>query len=76
MIDWAVTCIVFVHDSFFFWAVLEHVEGTCLFEGSGPVGGIGEELALRYFKDVVQGLMYLHSHVSVGTSRNGKIFFW
>lgn len=47
------------------WAVLEHVEGTCLFEGSGRVGGIGEELALRYFRDVVQGLVYLHSRVSV-----------
>jgi [calcium/calmodulin-dependent protein kinase] kinase len=48
-----------------FWAVLEHVEGTSLFEGSGPVGGIGEELALRYFRDVVRGLVYLHSCVSV-----------
>lgn len=43
------------------YMVLEYVEGRCIFEGSGPPGGIGEETAMRYFRDVVAGLMYLHS---------------
>lgn len=43
--------------------MLSYVEGNRIFEGSGPPGGIGEALARKYFRDVVAGLSYLHSHV-------------
>ena len=42
--------------------VLECIEGRWICEGSGPPGGIGEATARRYIRDVVAGLMYLHSH--------------
>lgn len=48
-------------DDDHFYMVLEYVEGRRIFEGSGPPGGIGEANAQRYFRDVVEGLMYLHS---------------
>ncbi|KAH9307810.1 hypothetical protein KI387_035721, partial [Taxus chinensis] len=41
--------------------VLEYVEGRWIFQGSGPAGGIGEDIARRYFRDILQGLIYLHS---------------
>lgn len=45
-------------------SVLEYVEGKWIFEGSGsPGGGLGEVTARRYLRDIVSGLMYLHSHV-------------
>eukprot|EP00850_Spirogloea_muscicola_P016871 SM000140S00620 [mRNA] locus=s140:361642:364306:+ [translate_table: standard] len=44
------------------YMVLEYVEGGCLFEGTGPPGGIGEKQARRYFRDTLAGLMYLHYH--------------
>lgn len=50
--------------SLFFNVVLEYVEGDCICEGSGPPGGIGDDTARGYFRDVVAGLMYLHAHVS------------
>lgn len=43
------------------YMILEYVEGRCMFEGSGPCGGIGEENAQKYFRDLVAGIMYLHS---------------
>jgi serine/threonine protein kinase len=43
-------------------AVLEYAEEGWIFEGSGPVGGIGEAVSRRYLSDVVAGLMYLHQH--------------
>ncbi|KAI5083733.1 hypothetical protein GOP47_0003476 [Adiantum capillus-veneris] len=43
------------------YMILEYIEGRCMFEGSGPPGGIGEATARRYFKDVVTGIVYLHS---------------
>lgn len=45
-----------------FYMVMEYVEGRWICEGSGPPGGIGEATARRYFRDVVSGLTYLHSH--------------
>ncbi|XP_031112408.1 serine/threonine-protein kinase GRIK2 [Ipomoea triloba] len=46
-----------------FYMVLEYVEGKWIFEGSGsPGGGLGEVTARRYLRDIVSGLMYLHSH--------------
>lgn len=47
-------------ESDHFYMVLEYAEGRRIFEGSGPSGGIGEGNAQRYFRDVVEGLMYLH----------------
>eukprot|EP00271_Cylindrocystis_brebissonii_P007747 TRINITY_DN21415_c0_g1_i2.p1 TRINITY_DN21415_c0_g1~~TRINITY_DN21415_c0_g1_i2.p1 ORF type:complete len:461 (+),score=78.02 TRINITY_DN21415_c0_g1_i2:193-1575(+) len=44
------------------YLVLQYVEGGSLFEGTGPAGGIGQERALRYFRDALAGLMYLHRH--------------
>jgi len=40
------------------------VEGKWDCEGAGPPGGLGEATARKYFRDIVSGLMYLHSHVS------------
>lgn len=45
-----------------FYMVLEYVEGRGIFQGSGPAGGIGEDTARRYFRDVLAGLAYLHAH--------------
>ncbi|CAH1441613.1 unnamed protein product [Lactuca virosa] len=45
-----------------FYMVLEYVEGKWVFEGAGPPGGLGENLARRYLRDIVSGLIYLHSH--------------
>ncbi|XP_068665073.1 serine/threonine-protein kinase GRIK2-like [Aristolochia californica] len=45
-----------------FYMVLEYVEGKWVCEGSGPPGGLGENTARRYLRDIVEGLMYLHSH--------------
>ncbi|CAM6098236.1 unnamed protein product [Calypogeia fissa] len=47
-------------ESDHFYMVLEYVEGGWIFEGSGPPGGIGDDIARRYFEDVVAGLAYLH----------------
>ena len=44
--------------------VLEYVEGKWDCEGSGPPGGLGEGCARKFLRDIVSGLMYLHSHVS------------
>lgn len=43
-----------------FYMVLEYVEGRRIFEGSGPLGGIGEANARKYIRDVAEGLIYLH----------------
>ncbi|XP_071700082.1 serine/threonine-protein kinase GRIK2-like [Rutidosis leptorrhynchoides] len=45
-----------------FYMVLEYVEGKWVFEGAGPPGGLGEHVSRRYLRDIVSGLMYLHSH--------------
>ncbi|XP_058193296.1 serine/threonine-protein kinase GRIK1-like isoform X2 [Rhododendron vialii] len=45
-----------------FYMVLEYVEGKWVFEGSGPIGGLGEIKAQKYLRDIVSGLMYLHAH--------------
>ncbi|KAG9445557.1 hypothetical protein H6P81_011685 [Aristolochia fimbriata] len=45
-----------------FYMVLEYVEGKWVCEGAGPPGGLGESTARRYLRDIVAGLMYLHSH--------------
>ncbi|XP_076917965.1 serine/threonine-protein kinase GRIK2-like [Bidens hawaiensis] len=45
-----------------FYMVLEYVEGKWVFEGAGPSGGLGENVARRYLRDIVSGLIYLHSH--------------
>lgn len=45
-----------------FYMVLEYVDGKWVWEGSGPPGGIGEDTARKYLRDIVSGLMYLHAH--------------
>ncbi|KAJ8441120.1 hypothetical protein Cgig2_006949 [Carnegiea gigantea] len=45
-----------------FYMVLEYVEGKWDCEGSGPPGGLGEATARKYLRDIVSGLIYLHSH--------------
>ncbi|KAL3618596.1 hypothetical protein CASFOL_037678 [Castilleja foliolosa] len=45
-----------------FYMVLEYVEGKWVCEGAGPPGGLGENISRKYLRDVVSGLMYLHSH--------------
>ncbi|XP_030546084.1 serine/threonine-protein kinase GRIK1 isoform X1 [Rhodamnia argentea] len=45
-----------------FYMVLEYVDGKWAYEGSGPPGGIGENTARKYLRDIVSGLMYLHAH--------------
>ncbi|KAF2283352.1 hypothetical protein GH714_002490 [Hevea brasiliensis] len=45
-----------------FYMVLEYVDGKWVWEGSGPPGGIGENTARKYLRDIVSGLMYLHAH--------------
>ncbi|KAL5565654.1 hypothetical protein UlMin_028818 [Ulmus minor] len=49
-------------DSDNFYMVLEYVEGKWVCEGSGPPGGLGENTARKYLRDIVSGLMYLHAH--------------
>lgn len=48
-------------DSDHFYMVLEYVEGGGIFEGAGPFGGIGEVIARPYFRDAVEGVVYLHN---------------
>ncbi|KAF8403039.1 hypothetical protein HHK36_011134 [Tetracentron sinense] len=45
-----------------FYMVLEYVEGKWVCEGSDPPCGIGESTARKYLRDIVAGLMYLHTH--------------
>ncbi|GMH10946.1 hypothetical protein Nepgr_012787 [Nepenthes gracilis] len=45
-----------------FYMVLEYVEDKWDCEGSGPPGGLGEDTARKYLRDIVSGLMYLHAH--------------
>ncbi|XP_057549808.1 serine/threonine-protein kinase GRIK1-like isoform X2 [Amaranthus tricolor] len=49
-------------DTDYFYMVLEYVEGKWDCEGSGPPGGLGEGCARKFLRDIVSGLMYLHSH--------------
>ncbi|CAO2840268.1 unnamed protein product [Amaranthus hypochondriacus] len=49
-------------DTDHFYMVLEYVEGKWDCDGSGPPGGLGEGFARRYLRDIVSGLIYLHSH--------------
>lgn len=44
------------------YMVLEYEEKGPVFEGTGPEGGVGEERARVYTRDVVAGLQYLHYH--------------
>lgn len=44
------------------YMVLEYVEGKWVFKDDGSSGGLGENTARRYLRDIVSGLMYLHSH--------------
>ncbi|KAG0614010.1 hypothetical protein M758_6G144400 [Ceratodon purpureus] len=44
------------------YLVLEFMEHNRIFEGCGPLGGIGEALAQKYFRDAAAGLSYLHGH--------------
>ncbi|XP_038723946.1 serine/threonine-protein kinase GRIK1-like isoform X1 [Tripterygium wilfordii] len=45
-----------------FYMVLEYVDGKWACEGCGPPGGIGEDTARKYLRDIVAGLIYLHAH--------------
>ncbi|XP_020259863.1 serine/threonine-protein kinase GRIK1-like [Asparagus officinalis] len=45
-----------------FYMVLEYVEGKWICDASGTCGGIGETTARKYLRDIIAGLMYLHSH--------------
>lgn len=44
------------------YMVLEYVEGKCICDASGTRGGIGEDTARRYLRDIIVGLTYLHAH--------------
>ncbi|GAQ84402.1 Serine Threonine protein kinase [Klebsormidium nitens] len=44
------------------YMVLEYEEKGPVFEGTGPEGGVGEERARAYTRDVLAGLQYLHYH--------------
>lgn len=46
-----------------------------MFEGAGPPGGLDQNVSRRYLRDIVSGLMYLHSHVSLIYQRNMFILF-
>ncbi|XP_075519905.1 serine/threonine-protein kinase GRIK1-like [Primulina tabacum] len=45
-----------------FFMVLEYVEGKWVCEDTGPVSSVGEDTARKYLRDIISGLMYLHSH--------------
>lgn len=45
-----------------FYMVLEYVECKCICDASAGGGGIGENIARRYMRDIIAGLMYLHDH--------------
>lgn len=45
-----------------FYMVLEYVEGKWACEGSDPPCGLDENIARKYLRDIVSGLMYLHGH--------------
>ncbi|XP_074583151.1 serine/threonine-protein kinase GRIK2-like isoform X2 [Curcuma longa] len=45
-----------------FYMVLEYVEGKWIFEGSGALDCLGESTTRRYLRDIVAGVMHLHSH--------------
>ncbi|XP_056694894.1 serine/threonine-protein kinase GRIK2-like [Spinacia oleracea] len=62
--------------------MVEYVEGKWDCEGVGPPGGLGEAIMRQYLRDIVSGLMYLHSHNIVHmdiktqnllVSRNGTV---
>ncbi|CAL9073229.1 unnamed protein product [Musa textilis] len=44
------------------YMVLEYVEGSSVCGSSGTLGGIGEITSRRYLRDIIAGLIYLHSH--------------
>eukprot|EP00243_Klebsormidium_subtile_P004773 TRINITY_DN18925_c0_g1_i1.p1 TRINITY_DN18925_c0_g1~~TRINITY_DN18925_c0_g1_i1.p1 ORF type:complete len:815 (-),score=132.87 TRINITY_DN18925_c0_g1_i1:446-2890(-) len=44
------------------YMVLGYEEKGPVFEGTGPEGGVGEERARAYTRDVLAGLQYLHYH--------------
>ncbi|XP_021865102.2 serine/threonine-protein kinase GRIK1 isoform X2 [Spinacia oleracea] len=69
-------------DTDHLYMVLEYVEGKWDCEGAGPPGGLGEAITRQYLRDIVSGLMYLHSHNIVHmdikpqnllVSRNGTV---
>uniref|UniRef100_M1AEB7 non-specific serine/threonine protein kinase n=1 Tax=Solanum tuberosum TaxID=4113 RepID=M1AEB7_SOLTU len=45
-----------------FYMVLEYVEGKWVCEDTGPPSVLEENKARQYLRDIVTGLMYLHSH--------------
>ncbi|CAM8898799.1 unnamed protein product [Rhodiola kirilowii] len=45
-----------------FYMVLEYVESKLVFEHFGSPGGLEENTARKYLRDIVSGLMYLHAH--------------
>ncbi|KAI3849813.1 hypothetical protein MKW98_026727 [Papaver atlanticum] len=45
-----------------FYMVLEYVEGKWAPEGSGASGGLEDTTVRKYLRDIVAGLMYLHTH--------------
>lgn len=49
-------------DSDRFFMVLEYVEGKQVCDASGQSGGIGEETSRRRLRDIISGLIYLHTH--------------
>ncbi|KAF3455010.1 hypothetical protein FNV43_RR05458 [Rhamnella rubrinervis] len=49
-------------DTDHFYMVLEYVDGKWVCEGSGPPAGLEEDIARKYLRDIVSGLMYLHAH--------------
>ncbi|KAK8948450.1 Serine/threonine-protein kinase GRIK1 [Platanthera zijinensis] len=49
-------------DSDRFFMVLEYVEGNQVCDASGKRGGIGEETSRRRLRDIISGLIYLHTH--------------
>ena len=46
-----------------FLLVLDYVDDKWVSEGSGPPAGLKEDIAWKYLRDIVLGLMYLHAHV-------------
>ncbi|KAK9734454.1 hypothetical protein RND81_04G141000 [Saponaria officinalis] len=49
-------------DTDHFYMVLEYVEDKWDHEGAGPPGGLGEITARKYLRNILSGLIYLHSH--------------